>query len=72
MNEKNSKVVRIISASLVSIFVAIAFIKFGIKLHIQGLEKVWGVPMVLSVAYIVFADIRIWKEKEQNLLSLGN
>ncbi|MFL0270120.1 hypothetical protein [Candidatus Clostridium radicumherbarum] len=66
-----NKLIRIITASLVSMFVAIMFIKFGLKMHIQGLEKVWGIPMTLAMTHILFADIRIWKEKEENSVSLG-
>jgi hypothetical protein len=65
------KIIRIAAASTVSLGVTYIFIKGGIMLQVPLLEKVWGVPLTLSVAIILIANVKIWNEKDDSSLSLG-
>ena len=65
------KIIRIVAASTVSLGVTYIFIKGGIMLQVPLLEKAWGVPMALSVAIILIANIKIWNGKDDSSASLG-
>ena len=65
------KIIRIVAASAVSLLVAFVFIKGGIMLQVPLLEKVGGVPLALSVAIILIANIKIWNEMDDSSTSLG-
>lgn len=65
------KIIRIVAASTVSLGVTYIFIKGGIMLQVPTLEKVWGVPVALSAAIILIANVKIWNEKDDSSLSLG-
>lgn len=65
------RIIRIVAASTVSLGVTYIFIKGGIMLQVLLLEKVWGVPLALSVAIILIENVKIWNEKDDSSLSLG-
>ena len=66
------RIIRIVAASTVSSGVAYIFIKGGIMAHVPMLERLWGVPMALAVAYIMYANLKIWNEKEHSSVPSGS
>lgn len=65
------RIIRIVAASTVSLLVAFIFMKVGVMLQVPQLDKIGWIPLAITSAYIIYADIKIWNEKEQTIVSLG-
>lgn len=69
--DKIKKVIRIVTATTMSLLVFFGLLKFGIYLQVPHLTNVWGIALVLSCGIITYENIKIWKEKEPEAVNVN-
>lgn len=67
--EKIKKMIRIVTATTMSLIVLNLMQRFGIYLQVPHLTDVWGIVLVLALGIITYENVKIWNEKDPEVVN---
>ncbi len=67
--EKIKKMIRIVTATTMSLIVFNLMLRFGLYLQVPHLTNIWQLVLILAIGIITYENIKIWKEKEPEVVN---
>lgn len=66
--EKIKKIIRIVTATTMSLIVFFGMLKFGMYLQLPHLTNIWQLVLVLALGIITYENVKIWREKDPKVV----